>query len=42
MIRDIENYRPISFLNLYYKVDTTILKDYRYRIAFYYKVALDV
>ena len=26
--RDIENYRPISFLNLYYKIYTTIFKSY--------------
>ena len=30
--RDIENYRPTSFLNLYYKIYTTILKGYlRYK-----------
>ena len=33
--RDIGNYRPISFLNLYYKIYTTILKGYpRYKIVF--------
>ena len=33
--RDIENYRTTSFLNLYYKIYTTILKGYlRYKIAF--------
>ena len=28
VIRDVENYRPISFLDLYYKIHTTILKGY--------------
>ena len=41
--RDIENYRPTSFLNLYYKIYTTILKGYlHYKTAFCHKVALDV
>ena len=41
--RDIENYRPISFLNLYYKIYTTILKCYfRYKTVFCHKVALGV
>ena len=41
--RDIENYRPTSFLNLYYKIYTTILKGYlRYKTVFCRKVALDV
>ena len=41
--RNIENYRPISFSNLYYKISTTILKVYlRYKIAFCHKVALHV
>ena len=31
---DIENYRPISFLNLYYKKYTTIIKDYLAKILF--------
>ena len=33
--RDIENYRPILFLNLYYKIYTKIVKGYlRYKTAF--------
>ena len=33
--KDIENYRPISYLNLYYKIYTTILKCYLcYKIVF--------
>ena len=41
--RDIENYRPTSFLNLYYKIYTTILKGYlHYKTVFCHKVALDV
>ena len=41
--RDLENYRPISFLNLYYKIYNTILKGYlRYKIVFCHKVALEV
>ena len=41
--RDIENYRRISFLNLYYKIYTTILKGCLcYKTVFYHKVALDV
>ena len=41
--RDIENYRPTSFLNLYYKIYTTILKGYlRYKTVFCHKVALEV
>ena len=43
VIRDIENYRPTSFLNLYYKIYTTILKGYlHYKTDFSHKVALDV
>ena len=41
--RDIEKYRPTSFLNLYYKIYTTILKGYLYyETVFCHKVALDV
>ena len=41
--RDIDNYRPISFLKLYYKIYTTILKGYlHYKTVFCHKVALDV
>ena len=41
--KDIENYRPILYLNLYYKIYTTILKCYlRYKTVFCHKVALDV
>ena len=41
--KDIENYRPTSFLNLYFKTYTTILKGYlRYKTVFCYKVALFV
>ena len=41
--RDIENYRPISLFNLYYKIHATILKGYLcYKVAFYHKVAIDV
>ena len=40
--RDIENYRPTSFLNLYYKL-YTIFKGYlHYKTVFCHKVALDV
>ena len=40
--RDIENYRPTSFLNLYYKI-YTIPKGYlRYKTGFCHKVTLDV
>ena len=41
--RDTENYRLTSFLNLYYKVYTTILTDYlHYKTVFCHEVALDV
>ena len=41
--RDIKNYRPTSFLNLYHKIYTTILKGYvHYKTVFCHKVALDV
>ena len=41
--RNIENYRPTSFLNLYYKIYTTIPKgDFCYKTVFCHKVALDV
>ena len=41
--RDIENYRHISFLNLYYKIYTKILKGYlHYKTVFRHKVALEV
>ena len=41
--KDIENYGPISFLNLYYKIYTAFLKGYlRYKTVFCNKVALDV
>ena len=41
--RNIENYRPTSFLNLHYEIYTTILKGYlHYKTAFYHKVPLDV
>ena len=41
--RDIENYRLTSFLNLYYKIYTTIIKGYlHYKTVFCHKVALDV
>ena len=41
--RDIENYRPTSFLNLYNKIYATILKGYlHYKTVFYHKVALDM
>ena len=34
--RDIENYKPISFLNLYYKICNTTLKGYlRYKTVFF-------
>ena len=40
---DIESYRSTSFLNLYYKIYTTILKGYlHYKPVFSHKVALDV
>ena len=40
---DIESYRPTSFLNLYYKFYTTILKGYLHcKTVFCHKVALDV
>ena len=42
--RGIENYRSTySFLNLYYKICTTILRVYfYYKTAFYHKVPFDV
>ena len=41
--RDIKNYRPTSFLNLYYKIYTTILKgSLHYKTVFCHKVALYV
>ena len=41
--RDTENYRPTSFLNLYYKIFTTIFKGYlHYKTVCCHKVALDV
>ena len=41
--RDIENYKPTSFLNLYYKIYATILKGYlHYKTDFCHNVALDV
>ena len=41
--RDIENYRTISFLNLYHKIYTTILKGYFcYKTVFCPKIALEV
>ena len=40
--KDIENYRPISFLNLYYKIYTIIFKGYLcYENVFCHKVALE-
>ena len=41
--RDIENYKPTSFLNLHYKIYTTILKGYlHYKTVFCHKEVLDV
>ena len=41
--REIENYRHISFLNLYYKTYATIRKGYlRYKTVFCHKVAFEV
>ena len=41
--RDTENYRPTSFLNLYCKIYTTILKGYlHYKTVSCHKVALHV
>ena len=41
--RDIENYRLTSFLNLYYKIYTIILKGYlQFKSVFCRKIALDV
>ena len=41
--KNIENYRPTSFLNLYYKIYTTILKGYFcYKTVFCHRVALQV
>ena len=41
--RDIENYRPTSFLILYHKIYTTILEGYLCcKTVFCHKVALDV
>ena len=37
--RNVENYRPILFLNLYYKIYTKILKCYlRYKTVFFFFV----
>ena len=40
----IETYRPISLINLYHKIYTTILKGYLHNktVFFCHKVALDV
>ena len=41
--RDIENYKPTSFLKLYCKIYTIILKGHlHYKTVFYHKVAFDV
>ena len=41
--RYFQSYRPISLLNLYYKIYTTTLKGYLcYKTVFCHKVALEV